>query len=238
MANVDLLLTAASGLTIELDQLWRRYVGLEAAGRRREAMDSLKLFIAEITPLSGMQCESFAGRVAAALAANRSAQFAVREPLFAAVIAPLLVRMWDSHDPRAARWLLAFDGSYRYRPASLAVWGDRDITPESIIARGLEHEPDARDLHARWVSLLAADFQYAVHEVPAGVLAGNRVATIEQCEEYLRDLAEFERRVELLGERERWQTKVEWWRRCFAGYRSYLQQRERWENFGAYLAHH
>lgn len=81
---------------------------------------------------------------------------------------------------------------------------------------------------------LKSQLQYAVHELPAGVLHGADNATAKQCTEWMADLVEFQVLCAALGERH--DAFIEGCRWHFEHYPHYLGRRRHFVDYETYVA--
>jgi hypothetical protein len=85
--------------------------------------------------------------------------------------------------------LIAYQGitkNYRYAAVEL-------------INRGLQFAPDDQELLQAYEEKTAIYLSYSIHEVPIGIIYGNDGATIEECDELLKFVNEYEQVCRRLG---------------------------------------
>lgn len=95
-----------------------------------------------------------------------------------------------------------------------------------------ETPSEASELRARFTRLRDS-LAYALHELPAGVLYGADGATAKQCEEWMRDLVEFEALSTSLGHEQR--AFIEGCRWHFEHYPHYLGRRRHFTDYPTYV---
>ena len=81
-------------------------------------------------------------------------------------------------------------------------------------------------------------FDYALHELPAGVLYGHDGATIEQCDELLVELSDYERLAMEFGAEEEDRELIAQSRFHIPAYRRYLLEGGRDANYETFLSTH
>jgi hypothetical protein len=177
-------------------EVWLRYLDAERDHIRTRYLPLLDEFI------DGLLAEGSGAAHDWALALVQSIvddgiDIPVRFPLFRRVLFPALSEAIVAGNPGATRWLAHF--------SNLMFHIDLSSLPEALRNRfGLLQEAlrvDANDVTARRALVREQEYvlDYAIHEVPAGVLDGTDGATVEGCTQLLEMLADFKRNVEILG---------------------------------------
>jgi hypothetical protein len=86
----------------------------------------------------------------------------------------------------------------------------------------------------RLLQYMRSSFEYALHELPAGILYGQNGASIEECAELLNDLAVYERLSAEFGSGEDREFILEASYHIPA-YQRYLSERSRYSDFETFL---
>jgi hypothetical protein len=82
---------------------------------------------------------------------------------------------------------------------------------------------------------MANQFDYAIHELPAGVLYGSDGATIEQCKELFSELAVFREHIDYLKLGPHYAKLVNSCDFHFSAYAAYLAESDEWTSYEEYL---
>ncbi|MCB9587693.1 MAG: hypothetical protein H6718_19980 [Polyangiaceae bacterium] len=218
--------------------VWDEYVQLEVDGVRREAVGALQRFVDRLKSYSEDERRRFALLLVDAVRREGGSEFPIRHPLWNEVVLPVLLERYDRNEPGSARSLLRFRHQLHGGSACAEQIGDRDVSDWALVDQAITQEPNARDLRERWLAMRADWFEYAIHEVPSGVLLGQDGASVAGCDDLLAELSEFEVRAEALGVRDQHGEAIREWRYYFAGYREYLVHSEDYASFADFLSSH
>ncbi len=107
-----------------------------------------------------------------------------------------------------------------------------------LLEEAFRRNPDDVLTQDELIKEFAYHFDYAVHEVPAGVLNGNTGSTVAECQEWLGDLALFREVVQKRGLTGKYETAVHYWDFHFRGYADYLTHRDQYQNYADYINQH
>jgi hypothetical protein len=222
-------------LSKELQALWDEYLSHEHQHVRPEMLESLGRFIEEFQRLPIAERFSWARSIAEGIL-DRKAQIPVRMPLFRQVIFPALLSGYRDALPGCARWLAGFPHLLCRAPECLQQLGMAERGRVQLLRTALKQDPNDRLAIRILIEALASEFEYALHEVPAGVLYDSRGATAEQCGELLRETHEFYGHV--VGENmlDEYRELIDDCRLHFAAYAKYQNNRDRFKNYQEYLA--
>jgi hypothetical protein len=168
-------------------RLWQRYAAAESAQFRPAAMAALDQFITSLLALDESTWHSWAREFAAETAESRQpVSLPVRAPLFDRVLLPALADAVLRGIPASARTLAFFEALL----AGSDLLPEHLRTPRQLLREALRVDPADDLARIRLAERLARDLDYALHELPAGVLWDANSASASQCEELLADLNE------------------------------------------------
>ncbi len=216
--------------------LWRDYLIAEARGLRTEALATLRVFVSALQNGPAEERQAFAAEFCR-LVADAGVTLPRREPLFAGLLAPYLVSAHEQGESGASRRRAYFQDEFAKRPPSECLRLP-SASPIDLLRQALEENP--ADAQAREMLLrhLEYHFNYAVHEVPAGVLESAKGATVAQCREMEEDLALFREVAEAHGVTAQYEADIQEWAFHFRGYADYLTHRTQYENYADYIERH
>lgn len=237
--------------------LWHRYQHLHAQAPRKVALEALDLFIKRVLAYPKDQRDRFVATLCRAVV-DEEKNLPIQYPLFEKLIAPYLVRHYWVREPWVARWIAFFvDWFYRsercremlgliFLPSPLkakerALRQALEWRPEDDQARRqLDDLLNPKDPAVRRAKIgqMASGFDYAVHEVPSGVLYGIDGATVPQCQRLLEDLGTFRELVKQEMLLEAYADRIERWQAHFQGYQDYLLNRTQYQSYAHYLQVH
>ena len=192
--------------TRDLEDRWIAYKDAEKLGLRRQALNLLDEVIEMAKNLPAEQCRSWVEELACQIV-DQDLDQPVRAPLFKNLILPVLREGLNLGRAGCARWLADLGKPY---PRVLSSHLPREFqTPRDLLRQALRLDPD----DARACQLLIAEelegIAYSLHELPSAVLCGPNAATVEECDEMLEDLHEFEKLVTEHGVREQHKALIE-----------------------------
>ncbi len=218
--------------------LWQQYLSAAASGHRKRLLAALAEFVQALQEGSEEQRHNFAETFCRQVA-DAGEKLPLREPLFAGVVGPYLVAAYEKGEENAGRWLAYFHLHFWNMPPSKKLI---DLTysrsPIALLTAAFRQDPDNTHTHDLLIQQLSDQFDYAVHEVPAGVLNGNTAATAAECQKWLDYLALFREVVQKRGAAEKYEEQVGYWDFHFRGYADYLTHRAQYQNYADYINHH
>lgn len=224
-------------LTPEQAALWEAYQKAEARGARSEKVAALEEFLAVLEGAPQDQWEPWARDVARRVV-DAKEDIAIRMPLFRRVVFPALLSGLLTDEPGCARWLAGLSRLLDHCPDCAARLPEDLRTKDGLLRRALRQYPGDSAARLSLIALRAYWFQYALHELPAGVLYNTNGATVEQCDEMRGALDEFVSWVEAAGERDRYAGLIDHCRLHFDAYRDYLLCRPAFPSYADYLTRH
>ncbi len=228
--------TLANSLTPAQAALWRNYLIAEAQGLRTETLATLRAFIDALQTGPAEQQQEFAAEFCR-LAADEGAELPRREPLLAGVLAPYLLAAYERGDDHAGRRLAFFRASFWSLPPSHPLYQPAP-SPFDLLREAFQQDPTDARTRELLLRLMHDEFNYCVHEVPAGVLRGNKGATVVQCREEEEDLALFRAVAEAHGVTAQYKAAMHEWAFHFHGYADYLTRRAEYESYADYIERH
>lgn len=221
-------------LPVEIERLWSGYLATERVRIRHESRQALERFIEALTQLPNDVWHPWARQFTQQVLEGGD-ETPIRLPLFRSVIFPALFAGMRESIPGSARWLAGLFQLLYKSPACRDQLPEDQRIPFGLLLRALQDDPNDSRAKTQLLDILRSDFEYALHELPAGVLYGHNSASIAQCDELAEDLAMYERSaaeiglpedVELIGEA----------RFHISAYRRYLSERDRHVNYEQFLA--
>ena len=201
-------------------------------------MPVLVQLVARLESYPPHERSAFAQALAQAASEPSVPEIPIRHPLFDRIVLPVLVDRYDRNEVGSARVLLHFFHQIHGGRLCKDVIGERELSQGALLERAILQEPGARDLQLQWLDMARGWFEYATHEVPAGVLHGNDGATVAGCDDLLEQVDRFAARAATLGVAEQNQDSIAEWRYHVSGDRAYLLDRRRHGSFEQFLADH
>lgn len=214
--------------------LWEAYLAAERRGSRAEKLAALEQFVAELRNSPRKQWAAWAQSLVARIV-DGGEEIPVRLPLFEHVLFPALMEGRRCGEADCTRWLSHFHSLLLHRPDCLAQLPEDERSPAGMLRAVLRQDPSNRRARESLIQHIADRFNYALHEVPTGVLYGTDGATEAECGLLLEELREFDR---LVAEEGAEPTYGPLARRCrlhFSAYGEYLRSRDRYRDYDAYL---
>lgn len=228
----------ADTLDTEQAQLWQRYLSAEASGHRKSILAALREFVQSLQAGSEEQKRNFAETFCRRMA-DAGEKLPLREPLFAGVVGPYLVAAYENEEGDAGRWLAYFHPHFlNLPPSERLIELDDSLSSISLLAAAFRQDPNNIQTQDLLIQNLTQKFEYAVHEVPTGVLYGIDGAKVTECQEWLDDLVLFREVVQKRGTTEKYETAMRYWDFHFRGYADYLNHRGQYRNYEEYIDRH
>ena len=157
----------------------------------------------------------------------------IRHPFFLHVIYPVLSKGVDDDNFEAIKQLIRL---FDYNGNFQNLTHDKKYTVWSLLTKGLQLSPFDKELLTTYESRQEDYFDYTLHELPSGVLYGPNGATIEQCNELLSDLADYEEVCKKLNLDRR--ELISDCKLYYTSYKSYLTVYKDYNGFADYLEQH
>ena len=162
--------------------------------------------------------------------------FPVRMPLFEKALAPALLFGLQEKHPGCARWIAGLGMFLSHRPSIAKQLETYGRSGADFLELALQHDPSDLLAKRRLIYQLESYLEYALHELPSGVLGGNGGATPEECEEYLTDLSRLRGLLPLEGVNDNFSELIQQGEFHFRRYQDYLAQRDHFTDYPHYLA--
>ena len=216
---------------------WDAYLAEERTGVRSVALTQLESFITELLLRPATEWHPWAIEIATEVVDN-GIDLPVRMPLFRSVLFPALHAELVAGSASAARWLAGFS-QLLYHSQNCR----NELAPElqsehGLILEAVRRDPtDSRAKH-RLRAILQSRFDYSLHELPTGVLYGHNGATVEQCAEMIKELADYTKLCDDIGATETDTELIEEASFHLSAYQMYLLQRDSYANYPDYLTQH
>ncbi len=226
----------ADTLDTDQAQLWHEYLLAESSGYRKRVLTTLAKFVQALQGSSEERRHNFAENFCRQMA-DAGVRLPLRGPLFASIVGPYLVSAYEKREENAGRWLAYFSLYFWNMPSSQKLIDLTDSrSPTALPMEAFRQDPANIHTQDLLIRKLSDQFEYAVHEVPAGVLNGNTGSTVAECQEWLDDLALFREVVRRRGLAEQYETEIREWDFHFRGYADYLTHRELYQNYADYIS--
>jgi len=216
-----------------LDPLWDDYVSSEEDRIAPVSKSKLSEFImaAKVAGLSRIKDWAFA---LLAQIVDAESGFPIRMPLFEQILFPILFEGYQNQEKGCARWLEGLFLLLYHSEVAKSSLGKTE-TRKTLLKRALKDDPSDPLAKKRLVKEIASDFEYALHELPGGVLLGSHGSPIEQCEILRTELEEFRSLVESLGCQSDYEELMDSCEIHFTAYPVYLTQLEMHESYADFL---
>ncbi len=185
-------------LTLHQSELWEVYQQHEKHGSREEKSTSLAAFL-EALDESPMECwRDWALNIARQVIDDEQ-DIVVRLPLWRGALFPVLLEGFQEKRAGCARWLAGFARKgYLREDCKLQLPPDCQSTL-GLLRAATAHDPSDLKAAQQLVKDWSDEFEYALHELPDGVLYANHFASAEECLQLWSELAEFVALVDQLG---------------------------------------
>lgn len=217
------------------EALWQAYLASEKVRVRTQSTAALRAFIDDFKNESTTIREQWACAIAESVV-DKGKDIPVRMPLFREIMFPVLLSGFEKGEGRYARWLAGFAQLLYNSPDCLDRLPETSQSEHGLLLRAVER--DSADILSkqRLLRILRARFEYALHELPAGVLYGADGATPAQCEEMDEELRFFEALSTECGAQTEDKELIEEARFHIGGYRTYLLTRASDDTYESFLA--
>ena len=217
--------------------LWTSYLDNETRGQRKRALAILDEFIARLSTASLARRNRFAAQFCT-LVVDEGIALPVRHSLGVKLLYPYLVRAYDGGSARVPWWLAhlyrQLDNSREWRE-----WfGANSLSPWTLLEEALRRDPTNEPARQELIVEMARWLDYAIHEVPSGVLYGSNGASIDECQELLDVLDLFRELTRTSGALELYEDRIREWEFHFRGYMDYLSHRDQYTNYAHYIQTH
>lgn len=219
----------------ETMQLWNEYLQAERVRVRQESLVALARFITALLSLSPDLWHPWARELAMRVVDERE-EIPVRLPLFRSVIFPALRSGLDKAIPGCARWLAGLAQLLYKSPSCSEQLPEEQRSEYGLLLRAIRDEPGDMPAKKRLLVVIRSLFEYVLHELPNGVLYGQDGATIEQCDELMDELSDYERLAEEVGLEDADRKLIAEARFHIPAYQNYLSQREHYRSYEQYLS--
>lgn len=223
-------------LTPDEAVLWQQYLSAEAQGVRPQTLSALATFITALQADSQERGDAFAETFCRRMA-DDGVPLPLREPLFAGIIGPYLVSAYQNGNSSTGRWITHYFRFFTI-PSARHLLAGINSYPMKLLKEAFRRNPDDALTQDALIQEFAYHFDYAVHEVPSGVLYTSNGATVAECEEWQNDLVFFQEVVERRGLTEKYADDIRDWAFHFRGYADYLTHREQYQNYADDIEKH
>ncbi len=219
----------------ETERLWADYLATEQVRIRQHSTEALESFINALLLLPAEVWQPWAQQFAQRVV-DKQEDTPIRFPLFRAVIFPALLTGMENAVPGSARCLAGLAQLLYKSPACLEQLPENQRTEYGLLLRATHDDPNDTSAKRRLLILMRSRFDYALHELPCGVLYGHNGATIGQCDELLEELADYEKLAGDFGLETEDQELIAEALFHIPAYRRYLSERALHTNYEAFLS--
>jgi hypothetical protein len=200
-------------------KLWQVYLDAEKDRIQYVTMPALEKFIDALLGEDQQIWQNWVQDLAIQISDQKS-EVIVRLPLFRRVIFPALIEGISREIPGCARALaelrlIPYKTQENQLPEHLQ-------TSEALLQEALRQDPTDQLARVRLIRSWASKLEYAVHELPDGILFGQEFATLEECHKLLDLLEEFKTHVNMLHQNEQFSDLITECELHFRSYRDYL----------------
>lgn len=222
-------------LPSNLEALWTSYLAEEKNGVRTVALGILEAFVERLTSHPASDWHDWGLQLAQDTAKSES-RVTVRMPLFRRVLFPILRLELERGSGAAARVLAAHAQLIYHCKECQSQLPDHLRTEHGLIMEAVRRDPTDKSARLRLRQIYRDRFDYALHELPAGVLYGANGATPAECEEMLSELNNYESLCSELAGEEQDTELIADARFHIEAYREYILSSERQGGFTGFLA--
>ncbi len=161
-------------------ELYERYLAHRAAGRKRDASETVRDFVASCT--GPRDRENWVRQ----FLEQGAHEHRIRHEVYASLVFPVLLEGYGRRDFWSLCWL-ARTAANLYADSSLH--GQIEYKAERQLFREAYEICPSDPIRRSLLQAYVAEFAYCQHEWPAGILSGIDGATLEECVEILREVA-------------------------------------------------
>jgi len=217
-----------------LQEQLSKYQEAEANGIRKIFLKELSEFVSMLLDSADSEYRTWVYELSKQVI-DRKSGFPIRAPLFEQVIFPILYEGFKLKEPNTARWLAGFSQNI-YESKSVRNKLGENYAEIYFLRRALEHDPADKLAKQKLIVIAAQQLVYSIHEVPSGVLWGCDGASIEDCDELILSLADFQALVKDEPESEEYEQLINDCAFHYREYKSYLAQRDGHKSYAQYLS--
>ena len=160
-------------------ELYQRYLAHRTAGRKRDASDTIREFVASCTGPQDRQ------EWVRQFLEDGGHEHRIRHEVYESLVFPVLLDGYVRRDFWSIYWL-AKTASSLYAASSLHAQLEYKAERQ-LFREAFEIQPTG-EVRRCLLEAYVAEFSYSQHEWPAGILYGTDGATLEECKEILRDI--------------------------------------------------
>ena len=197
---------------------WKKYCMTEQDCIRRVYLSELDNFIKSLEKSDPKDYQDWVFSLSRGVIDEKNG-FPNRMPLFEAIIFPVLHEGFNNRQSGCARWLAGFCQLVYKSAVARSVLGE-NISEVYFLRTALQHDSDDVLAKKQLVKSMAWQLDFAIHEVPSGVLWGNCGATIEQCNALTDELNDFTQLVTEINQIKRYQELI---KECAFHFREYTR---------------
>jgi hypothetical protein len=200
-------------------KLWQFYLDAEKDRIQAVTVLALERFIDALLGEDQQLWQTWAQDLAIQIS-NKKSEVPVRLPLFRRVILPALVEGISRGTPHCARALAEFQ-SLLLKTQDVRL-PEHLRTRESLLQEALRQDSTDQLARERLIKLLESKLEYAIHELPDGILFEREFASLDGCNKLLELLEHFKTHVEILKRQEEFSSLITNCELHFRSYRDYL----------------
>ena len=230
---------------IKLNNLWSEYNAVRLSGNKKVANQLLNTFILNLKKQDEETINTFVTEICnhslcdPRVMSNNGKEVSssivrIQHPLFKEVILPVLAQNFRSRSSQHIRWIAQFEQFfYSDDPATREFLREIDVAyPFDTIfflEKSYEIQNDQFTLNLL-LNKLAQELDYAIHEVPIGVLWEPRV--------FDREVDKFRKYLDQVDDKQEWLTSFKEWTTIGEKWRTYSTDKTKNKNFEHYLDIH
>jgi hypothetical protein len=192
--------------------------------------DKNKLLNTFITSLKSKNFSLSLNDIADCINYLQKEKIVIRQPLYLDVFYPILTSEIDKSNIEAIKLLIRLIES---NSSLQKLQNDNKFSVWQLLQQGLKLSPNDKELLKQYEEKQRSYFEYTLHELPTGVLFDANAATIEECEDLLKELTKYKEVCEKLGV-----DNGELTAKCtfyYSAYKIYLTVYKNYNGFGEYL---
>jgi len=219
----------------DVERFWMDYLAAERVRIRQESLDALDSFMNALLQLPVEVWQPWARQLSRQIV-DEGDSTPIRLPLFQKVIFPALLAGIHGSVAGSCRCLAGF-ALLLYKSPSCATQLPQHMRSEfGLLQQAVQTDPTDKLAKQRLLALMRYRFEYVLHELPVGVLYGQNGATIEECDELLVELSDYEHLAAELGDDEEDCALIAKSRLHIPAYKTYLSEEGKYASYQAFLS--
>lgn len=219
----------------ELNLIFDHYKILsENSALRRETLLCLQQFLLLLSREACIVQDQFAASYLS-LRFDQNQPMPFHHPLFTQVLGPYILRQLPFNQPPFLRYYLAFYNQFITSPKLKTQLPSEFYNLFNLIEQALQQEPNHPFLVSFLIETYVRLFTDSIHEIPSGVLSGMNGATIEDCNDLLKNLEIFKKLITQQNQLILFQPLISRCQFYFQTYLDYLKNNQSMSSYEQYL---